>query len=98
LTPGEWWSRRVHRPDSHGQYAENYNFKAHDGVTTALDLEIGLSPVAQFYAERKGKALINFGAGSGHVPARMRVMHDTGDFLPRDPAAHRVGTDEESSP
>jgi len=28
----------------------------------------------------------------------MRVMHDTGDFLPRDPAAHRVGTDEESSP
>jgi hypothetical protein len=33
----------------------NYNFKAHDGVTTALELGIGVSPVAQFYAERKEK-------------------------------------------
>jgi dihydroorotase len=80
---------------SHGQDAENYNFKAHDGVTAALELEIGVSPVAPFYDERKGKALINFGASSGHVPARMAVMHDTGDFLPRDQAAHRVATDEE---
>ena len=80
---------------SHGQDAENYAFKAHDGVTTALELEIGVSPVAPFYEERKGKALINFGASSGHVPARMLVMHDTGVFLPRDEAAHRVATDEE---
>ncbi len=62
---------------SHGQDAENYAYKAHDGVTTALELEIGVSPVAPFYAERKGKALINFGASSGHVPARMAVMHRT---------------------
>jgi N-acyl-D-aspartate/D-glutamate deacylase len=80
---------------SHGQDAENYAFKAHDGVTTALELEIGVSPVASWYAARKGKALINFGASSGHVPARMAVMHDTGDFLPRDEAAHRIATDEE---
>jgi dihydroorotase len=80
---------------SHGQDAENYAYKAHDGVTTALELEIGVSPVASWYQERKGKALINFGASSGHVPARMAVMHDTGDFLPRDEAAHRVATDEE---
>jgi N-acyl-D-aspartate/D-glutamate deacylase len=80
---------------SHGQDPENYAFKAHDGVTTAMELEIGVSPVAPFYAERKGKALINFGASSGHVPARMEVMHDTGTFLPRDEASHRVATDEE---
>jgi N-acyl-D-aspartate/D-glutamate deacylase len=80
---------------SHGQDAENYAFKAHDGVTTALELEIGVSPVASWYAARQGKALINFGASSGHVPARMAVMHDTGEFLPRDEAAHRVATDEE---
>src|SRR5271166_7140473 len=80
---------------SHGQDDENYHFKAHDGVTTALELEIGVWPVAQFYQSREGKALINFGASSGHVPARMAVMHDTGDFLPRDQAAHRVATDEE---
>ena len=81
---------------SHGQDDENYRYKAHDGVTTALELEIGVSPVAEWYQARDGKALINFGASSGHVPARMAVMHDTGDFLPRDAAAHRVATDEET--
>jgi dihydroorotase len=81
---------------SHGQDDENYRYKAHDGVTTALELEIGVSPVADWYQARDGKALVNFGASSGHVPARMAVMHDTGDFLPRDEAAHRVATDEET--
>jgi N-acyl-D-aspartate/D-glutamate deacylase len=81
---------------SHGQDDENYHFKAHDGVTTAMELEIGVSPVAPFYASRQGHALINFGASSGHVPARMAVMHDTGTFLPRDEAAHRIATDEET--
>lgn len=75
---------------SHGQDDENYHFKAHDGVTTALELEIGVSPVAEWYQSREGKAFIHFGASSGHVPARMAVMHDTGTFLPRDEAAHRV--------
>lgn len=81
---------------SHGQDDENYHYKAHDGVTTALELEIGVSPVAEWYRKREGKALVNFGASSGHVPARMAVMHDTGDFLPRDEAAHRIATDEET--
>ena len=81
---------------SHGQDDENYHYKAHDGVTTALELEIGVWPVARFYQERAGKALVNFGASSGHVPARMAVMHDTGDFLPRDEAAHRLATQEET--
>jgi len=81
---------------SHGQDDENYHYKAHDGVTTALELEIGVSPVAEWYGARDGKAFINFGASSGHVPARMAVMHDTGDFLPRDEAAHRIATDEET--
>lgn len=81
---------------SHGQDDENYHFKAHDGVTTALELEIGVSPVAAWYQARQGHALVNFGASSGHVPARMAVMHDTGTFLPRDEAAHRVATEEET--
>src|SRR5260221_7546110 len=81
---------------SHGQDDENYRYKARDGVTTALELEIGVSPVAEWYQSREGKALVNFGASSGHVPARMAVMHDTGVFLPRDEAAHRIATDEET--
>lgn len=81
---------------SHGQDEENYRTKARDGVTTALELEIGVVNAAAWYRKRAGRALVHFGASSGHVPARMAVMKDTGDFLPRDEAAHRVATDEET--
>jgi N-acyl-D-aspartate/D-glutamate deacylase len=50
---------------SHGQTPENYRFKAMDGVTTALEMEVGVSPVPAWYAAREGKALVNFGASSG---------------------------------
>lgn len=77
---------------SHGQTPENYRFKARDGVTTALEMEVGVSPVPEWYRTREGKALVNFGASSGHIPARMRVMHDSGALLPRDGAVTRAAT------
>ena len=80
---------------SHGQTPENYRFKAMDGVTTALEMEVGVSPLKPWYAAREGKALINFGASAGHLPARMAVMHDTGSLLPRDNAVTRAATAEE---
>src|ERR1035441_3194413 len=76
---------------SHGQTPENYRYKAMDGVTTALEMEVGVSPVSAWYAAREGKALVNFGATSGHLPARMAVMHDTGALLPRDKAVEQIG-------
>lgn len=76
----------------HGQTDENYRLKARDGCTTALELEIGVSPVAPWYAEREGKALINFGASAGHIGSRMIVMHDTGTWLPKDNAVTRTAT------
>ena len=75
---------------SHGQDDENYRYKARDGVTTALEMEVGVSPVAAWYARREGKSLINFGATVGHIPAKMAVMKDTGTFLPRDNAINGV--------
>jgi dihydroorotase len=80
---------------SHGQTPENYAFKARDGVTTALEMEAGVSSVTQWYAAREGRSLINFGATSGHIPARMAVLHDSGGLLPRDAAASSVGTPEQ---
>ncbi|MGH9662128.1 MAG: amidohydrolase family protein, partial [Bryobacteraceae bacterium] len=71
---------------AHGQLAENYRLQARDGVTTALELEIGVNPVAPWYEQRTGRTLINFGASSGHVGATMKVLGDSGDFLPRDAA------------
>lgn len=80
---------------SHGQTPENYGFKARDGVTTALEMEVGVWPFDQWYAARQGKALVNFGATSGYLPALMAVMHDTGTLLPRDAAVEHAPTAEQ---
>jgi N-acyl-D-aspartate/D-glutamate deacylase len=80
---------------SHGQTPENYRYKAMDGVTAALELEVGVSPVSDWYKAREGRSLIHFGASAGHIPARMAVMKDTGGLLPRDAAMNRVATPEE---
>ena len=79
----------------HSQTPEAYGFKAMDGVTTALELEVGAAPISTWYAAREGKAIINFGASSGHIPARMAVMRDSGGLLPRDAAVNRAATAEE---
>lgn len=79
----------------HGQEPRNYQFQAHDGVTTSLELEVGTDDVDKWYAAREGKTLINFGVSIGHIPVRMRVMKDPGIFLPTGDAAHREATAEE---
>jgi N-acyl-D-aspartate/D-glutamate deacylase len=80
---------------SHGQDAENYRYKALDGVTTALEMEVGAADVDAWYDKRESQSLINYGVSIGHIPVRMRVMHDPGSFLPTGDAAHRAATDPE---
>ncbi|HYV14251.1 MAG TPA: amidohydrolase family protein [Pyrinomonadaceae bacterium] len=79
----------------HGQDEENYRFKAMDGVTTALELEVGTGDVDAWYAQREGKSLINYGVSAGHLAARMAAMHEPDTFLPTGEAAHRAATDAE---
>ena len=76
----------------HGQTSADYVRKAADGVTTALELEVGTANVDAWYAEREGKSAINFGASIGHIPVRMAVMKDAGAFLPSGPAANQEAT------
>jgi dihydroorotase len=59
---------------SHGQDSINYQYFAHDGVTTALELELGTYPVAPWYAKREGKSLINFGVSASHPGARRAML------------------------
>ena len=66
----------------HGQTAEDYPYKAMDGVTTALELEVGAADVDLWYKLRKGKTPINFGVSIGHIPTRISVMGDRPAFLP----------------
>jgi N-acyl-D-aspartate/D-glutamate deacylase len=59
---------------AHGQDSLNYAFLARDGVTTALELEIGTYPIASWYARRAGRALINYGVSVGHPGARRALL------------------------
>jgi N-acyl-D-aspartate/D-glutamate deacylase len=79
----------------HGQDEENYRFKAMDGVTTALELEVGTGDIDAWYAQREGKSLINYGVSAGHLAARMVAMHEPMKFLPTGDAARRAATDAE---
>src|SRR4026207_1586221 len=67
---------------SHGQDEENYRYKAMDGVTTALELEVGVADVDRWYREREGKALGNYGARVGHISARRGGRRGPGTFVP----------------
>src|ERR1043166_3986981 len=75
---------------AHGQDSESYRYYAHDGVTTALELEIGTYPVAPWYAVREGRALINYGVSVGYPGARRALgVHDeplSGVAVIRDPS------------
>ena len=79
----------------HGQNEENFRFKALDGVTSALELEVGAGDVDRWYAERAAKSLINYGVSAGHLAARMAAMKETVTFLPTGEAARRAATDAE---
>jgi dihydroorotase len=61
---------------SHGQSAPSNEFQAHDGVTTALELESGYAKVAEWLETRRGNALLHFGASVSHGVARGMAMTD----------------------
>lgn len=61
---------------AHGQTPSDNDLQARDGVTTALELEQGVYPIAPFYAKREGKSRINFGASVSH--RGLRVFIGTG--------------------
>jgi N-acyl-D-aspartate/D-glutamate deacylase len=58
----------------HGQDMASQRLKAFDGVTTALEMEIGAPDVAQFLKSKEGSSLINYGTAASHVAARALVF------------------------
>ncbi|HUQ94791.1 MAG TPA: amidohydrolase family protein [Bryobacteraceae bacterium] len=79
----------------HGQNPSTGRYQAMDGVTSALELEIGVADLDAWYQARAGKSILHYGAAIGHPPVRMAVMKDPGAFLPAGPAAHRQATEHE---
>jgi N-acyl-D-aspartate/D-glutamate deacylase len=81
----------------HGQDLESQRLKAMDGVTTALEMEIGSSDVAGFLASKQGKSLIHYGTAASHVAARAAAF---GAALPQGQLIPKSGpaTDQPASP
>ena len=67
----------------HGFKVTDLELKAQDGVTTALDLESGNSPVGPWLAELEGNAPVNFGTTVGHLAARYHAFRP-GAVIPRE--------------
>ena len=59
---------------AHGQDLFSATLQAQDGVTTALELEGGALAVADWYGERTGRAIINFGVSASHGAVRRNAM------------------------
>ena len=59
---------------SHGQDQENYRLKAMDGVTMALEMEIGVPDVGAFLRRREGRALVHYGTTISHPFARVKAF------------------------
>ena len=80
---------------AHGQTPETYRFQSLDGVTTALELELGTSDVDAWYRERERGERINYGVSIGHIRVRMSVMHDSGEVMPVGGGAYRAASPEQ---
>src|SRR6202041_1214981 len=83
----------------HGQDLPGQRVKALDGVTTALELEIGAPDVAQFLKSKQGHSLIHYGTSASHVAARALVFGaplPAGTILPKSgPATDQAATPEQ---
>lgn len=81
----------------HAQDLESQRVKALDGVTTALEMEIGKPDVAAFLQSKEGHSLINYGTAASHPAARSVAF---GTPLPADGLLPKSGaaTDKPASP
>ena len=83
----------------HGQDLASQRVKALDGVTMALELEIGAPDVAQFLKAKEGHSLIHYGTAASHVAARALALGarlPVGAILPKSgPATDQPATPEQ---
>jgi N-acyl-D-aspartate/D-glutamate deacylase len=58
----------------HGQELASQRVKAFDGVTTALEMELGAPDVTAFLKFKDGHSIINYGTTASHLAARAQVF------------------------
>ena len=81
----------------HGQEPASQRVKAFDGVTTALEMEIGVPDVAAFLQAKMNRSIIHYGTTASHLAARALVFGaplPEGTILPKSGAV----TDQPATP
>lgn len=81
----------------HAQDLASQRVKAFDGVTTALEMEIGAPDVAQFLKSKEGHSIIHYGSTASQVAARALIFGaplPEGTILPKGGTA----TDQPATP
>src|SRR5215469_4361134 len=83
----------------HGQGIDSQRVKAFDGVTTALEMEIGVPDVAAFLKAKDGQSIIHYGTTASHCAARslgFGTPLPEGTILPKSgPATEKPATPEQ---
>jgi N-acyl-D-aspartate/D-glutamate deacylase len=81
----------------HAEDLESQRVKALDGVTTALEMEIGKPDVTAFLKSMEGRSLINYGTAASHPAARSLAF---GTPIPEDGLLPKSGaaTNQPASP
>jgi N-acyl-D-aspartate/D-glutamate deacylase len=83
----------------HAQDNDSGRVKAFDGVTSGLEMEIGVPDVAAFFHQKDGHSLINYGTTASHAAARAAafgVSLPEGELLaPAGPSTNQPATAEQ---
>lgn len=67
---------------AHGQTNVENAYQAYDGVTTALELEVGVDTISKWLKAREGKAILNYGASACQLAYRNRVLRKNEKVYP----------------
>ena len=80
----------------HGMTNEAHRYQVRDGVTTALELESGVTFVKEWLDKKSGHSIVNFGASVPHGSLRTFAMEDYQPFFEK--AKEIVAKDGRDSP
>jgi N-acyl-D-aspartate/D-glutamate deacylase len=61
---------------AHGQTNQENEYQAHDGVTTALELEVGVPSIEAFLKRRQNNSILNYGATASHGAIRAMSLRE----------------------
>lgn len=67
---------------AHGQTNKENEYQAFDGVTTALELEVGIDTLKNWFSARNGKALLNYGASACQLAYRNKAIANSDRVYP----------------